>query len=113
MNYIYHLASAARWRDWPANTPYLPAEYYADGFVHCTAGDDLMVQVANRYYRAAPGDFVLLVIDSNRLTAELRWEAPGDGLAPQFPHVYGPIDREAIVGVRQMRRAESGEFVGW
>ena len=113
MKHIYHLAPAARWREWPAGTPYLPAEYNADGFVHCTAGEELMVQVANRYYRAEPGDFVLLVIDPTRLTSELRWEDSGDNLAPQFPHIYGPIDREAIVGVRQMRRAESGEFMGW
>ena len=113
MNYIYHLAPAVRWREWPADRPYLPAEYAADGFVHCTAGDDLMVQVANRYYRAAPGDFVLLVIDPSRLTSEVRWEDSGDELAPQFPHVYGPIDRAAIVVMRQMRRAESGEFIGW
>ena len=113
MTTIYHLAPAARWRDWPAGAPYLPAEYEIDGFVHCTAGDELMVQVANRYYRTTPGDFVLLVIDPSRLTSELRWEDSGDNLAPLFPHIYGPIDRGAIVEVRQMRRAESGEFVGW
>jgi len=113
MTTIYHLAPAARWREWPANTPYLPAEYDTEGFIHCSAGDELMLQVANRYYRAAPGDFVLLLIDPSRLTSELRWEQPGDDLAPQFPHVYGPIDHGAIVAVRQMRRAESGEFVGW
>src|SRR5690242_6276625 len=46
MNYIYHLAPAARWREWPAEQAYLPAEYAADGFIHCTAGDELMRSVA-------------------------------------------------------------------
>ncbi len=120
MNSIYHLAPTDRWRDWPADRPYLPAEYTADGFVHCTAGDELMLSVANRFYRAAPGEFVLLVIDPTRLSAPLRWEAPvppnggaGADLAPLFPHIYGPIDRAAIVEVRAARRAPDGEFLGW
>jgi uncharacterized protein (DUF952 family) len=114
MNLIYHLAPAARWHGWPSGEPYLPAEYADDGFVHCTAGDELMLQVANRFYRDAPGDFVLLVIDPARLAAPLKWEASADDdLAAKFPHIYGPIDRDAIVEVRAARRAADGEFTGW
>jgi uncharacterized protein (DUF952 family) len=113
MQKIYHLAPAERWRAWPAGEPYLPAEYAADGFIHCTAGDELMLEVANRFYRAAPGEFVLLVIDTARLTAPLKWERSTDGLAPLFPHIYGSIDRAAVVEVRAVRRAPDGEFVGW
>jgi len=110
---IYHLAPAARWRDWPADAPYLAAEYNADGFVHCTAGDDLMLEVANRFYRDVPGDFVLLVIDADRLTSPLKWEQSTDGLAQLFPHIYGPIDPAAVVEVRAVRRGEQGRFLGW
>lgn len=113
MTHIYHLAPTTRWRDWPAGAPYLPAEYDADGFVHCTAGDDLMLRVANTFYRDAPGDFVLLVIDPRLLTPELKWERSTDGLAPLFPHIYGPIDAAAIVEVRAVRRGEDGIFLGW
>ena len=121
MSAIYHLAPAARWHTWPAAQPYLPAEYADDGFIHCTAGDDLMLEVANRFYREVPGDFVLLVIDTARLTAPLRWEAAAHPhgaadqgpAAPLFPHIYGPIDRESIIEVRPVRRAADGEFLGW
>jgi uncharacterized protein (DUF952 family) len=113
VEHLYHLAPADRWHDWPSERPYLPAEYDADGFVHCTAGDTLMLAVANRFYRATPGDFVLLVIDPARLTAPLKWEASGDDLAPLFPHIYGPIDRAAVLEVRAVRRAADGEFLGW
>ena len=121
MSTIFHLAPAERWHDWPAGQPYLPAEYSGDGFVHCTAEYDLMLQVANRFYRVAPGDFVMLVIDPARLSAPLRWEAPAhpsgatgpNAAGPLFPHIYGPIDRAAVIEVRPVRRAESGEFLGW
>ena len=110
---IYHLAPAARWHAWPSDQPYLPAEYAADGFIHCTAGDALMIAVANRFYRAVEGDFVVLEIDPARLTAPLKWEESSDDLAPLFPHIYGPIDRAAVQEVRVVRRAADGEFLGW
>jgi uncharacterized protein (DUF952 family) len=81
--------------------------------VHCTAGDELMLRVANHYYRATLGEFVLLVVNAERLSAPLRWEQPPDALAPEFPHIYGPIDADAIVEVRPVRRADDGAFIGW
>ena len=120
MSLIYHLAAAERWREWPAEKAYLPAEYAADGFVHCTAGAELMLQVANRFYQGAPGEFVLLAIDPELLSAPLKWEPPidpagggGTALAAFFPHIYGPIDRAAVVEVRALQRSAGGEFVGW
>jgi uncharacterized protein (DUF952 family) len=113
MNVIYHLAPAARWYAWPAGVAYLPEAYEADGFVHCTAGDELMLRVANAFYRDSLGEFVLLVIDPARLSAPLKWERSADGLATDFPHIYGPIDTAAVVKTRQVRRADDGTFVGW
>jgi uncharacterized protein (DUF952 family) len=109
---ILHLAPEARWLAWPDDADYLPAEYPNDGFVHCTAGDALLLAVANRYYRGHAGAFVALSVDVARLTVPLRWEAPADGLAEHFPHVYGAIDRVAIVAVRRAERAADGAFVG-
>lgn len=112
MSQIYHLAPAERWHAWPQNEPYLPDDYEREGFIHCTQGDELMLQVANRFYRATPGDFVLLVIDTDQLISPLKWEQPADDLAPLFPHIYGQIDREAIVGVREVIRDTTGDFIG-
>ncbi|MBC8160520.1 MAG: DUF952 domain-containing protein [Roseiflexaceae bacterium] len=110
MTTIYHLVSQERWRSWPADADYLPAEYTQDGFVHCTAGDELMLQVANRFYRGVPGQFLLLVLDAEQLTSPLVWERPADELAPLFPHIYGPINRAAIIGERTLLRDASGDF---
>ena len=113
MERIYHLAPAARWHAWPSEQPYFPAEYAADGFIHCTAGDALMIAVANRFYRATAGDYLLLVIDPARLAAPLKWEPSGDDLAALFPHIYGPIDRAVVQEVRAVLRAADGEFLSW
>ncbi len=110
---IYHLAPLERWQTWPEGEAYLPAEYEAEGFIHCTRGDELMLQVANRYYRTSPRDFVLLIIETDMLTSPLKWEQSNDSLAPLFPHIYGPINRDAIVGVREALRDTSGDFIGF
>ncbi len=113
MALIYHMVPTTRWQSWPVDAPYLPAEYDNDGFVHCTAGDELMLKVANHFYTKVAGDFGLLVIDTERLTSTLKWESPtpGDTLAPLFPHIYGAINRDAIVAVRAMQRTAEGQFV--
>lgn len=109
---IFHMAPADRWTAWPAHEPYIPAEFAADGFVHCTEGEELMARVANALYREMPGDFVLLVIDVAKLTAPVRWERPsGADPAPLFPHIYGPINPEAIIEARRIQRDVDGSFL--
>lgn len=118
---IYHLAPAERWLDWPPTKPYLPAEYEADGFIHCTADEQLLLAVANQFYRQAVGRFVIISIDVDLLRAPLRWEqgqspagqVANEHLAPRFPHIYGPIDPEAVVEVRMAQRALDGTFISW
>ena len=64
------------------------------GFIHCSDLDT--------YYLVAPNfrdDFtekVILVIDTDRLNSEVKWE---DGGGLDFPHIYGPVNQEAIIGV--------------
>ena len=113
MSEIFHLAPAERWEAWSSTAEYLPEEYGKDSFIHCTAGDELMLRVANHFYRNTPGAYVLLVLETERLTSELRWEAPGDGLAERFPHIYGPINRDAVIQVRSVQRSADGTFTGW
>jgi len=66
-----------------------------------------MVATANRHYRDDPRPFVVLTLDLDRIRSPVRIEDPG-GI---YPHVFGPIDREAIVVVRPMPRADDGTFL--
>ena len=45
-----------------------------------------------------PHDLVVLVVDPDRLTAPVRFEAMEPG-GEEFPHVYGPIPVDAVVDV--------------
>jgi uncharacterized protein (DUF952 family) len=71
--------------------------------------------VADAFYRGRD-DLVLLVIDENRLTSELRWEAPAGsparGISPsdKFPHIYGPLNLDAVVRVPDLKPDPAGGF---
>ncbi len=113
---IYHITTEADFRAQLAGHAYRPPNLAVDGFVHC-ALEDSVIAVANDFYAQAAVPVLLLEIDPARLTAETRYEAPAPiavggtshlAGAALFPHVYGPIDREAIVGVGVLSKDADG-----
>ncbi|MFC3995871.1 DUF952 domain-containing protein [Nocardiopsis sediminis] len=113
---LLHLTELERWRDGTGDitAPSLATE----GFVHASPDEATLLAVAGHFYAATPADLVVLVIDTGRLAAEVRWEAaapspppgvPGDTL---FPHIYGPIPRTAVTEVATLRRGPDGTYTG-
>jgi uncharacterized protein (DUF952 family) len=78
-----------------------------EGFIHCTDGAAEMVVTANRHYAAEPGAFVVLTVDLDSISSPWRVEDPGR----IYPHIFGPIDRAAIVAVVDAPRAPDGTFL--
>ncbi|MFI9647338.1 DUF952 domain-containing protein [Streptomyces sp. NPDC052040] len=70
-----------------------------EGFIHCSLRHQVP-RVARWVYGACegPDELVLLVIDPERLTAPVRYEAVKPG-GEEFPHIYGPIPVSAVVAV--------------
>ncbi len=101
-----HLVPERVWAAHDPSTPYVPEAYPADGFVHCTDGDEAMVATANRFYRTDPQPFLLLTIDLERTGSPWRLDDPGR----RYPHVYGPIDPSSVVEVRRVVRDPDGSF---
>jgi glutathione S-transferase len=62
--------------------------------------------VANSFYRGRT-DVLLLSIDESKLTAEVR-EENAEGSAEVFPHIYGPLNVDAVVSVRRLELASDG-----
>lgn len=103
---ILHLVPATAF-DAAAATPYAPASLDAEGFVHCSSP----AQVAGtaRLLFAGTSDLLLLVIDPRLVGAAVRWEDTY-GIGQDFPHVYGPIPRDAIVEVRPYPPGHGGRW---
>lgn len=102
---IFHIATAADWRRTLASGSYTTSTVgrtlEEEGFIHASRRDQVQ-GVFDRYYRGLGEHLVLLTIDPARLTgADLRVEAVGDDT---YPHVYGPINRTAVVDVVPLDR---------
>lgn len=127
---LYHMVELARWRACQAaQEKYVPPTYKQDGFIHLTSDPKMLLAVANHFYTAAPGDWVVLVIDPTKLSACVKFEpaAPvgnkaSSGLlagqsteqlqdVPLFPHLYGPLELEAVMAELRMRRGADGIFL--
>jgi uncharacterized protein (DUF952 family) len=154
---ILHLVAKADWDAQAAQQVYAAPSLQSEGFIHCSGDARTLLNVANAFYAAQPGPFVVLYIDEGALRSPLKWEAPAHPktepapaqqsaaehpapaattapeaqaefgvasaasqvaapeappAAPEFPHVYGPIDRAAIIAVRLIRRDADGRFLG-
>jgi uncharacterized protein (DUF952 family) len=108
MTIIYHLVPIDYWEAQPTDRPYTPADYAREGFIHCTRGEEQLAVVANRYYRNDQGEWLVLVLDEQAITAEVKYELGGDGLL--YPHLYGALNRDAIRTVLHMLRDPDGTF---
>jgi uncharacterized protein (DUF952 family) len=111
---ILHLTPAAYFHGLPPGADYLPEAFDQDGFIHCTREAEVLLKVANAFYRQVPGEMLVLVIDPARVKAPVRYEAaahPQGAGGVVFPHIYGPLNRDAILEVRPARRAADGTYL--
>jgi len=105
---IYHMLPRAVWDAQPANQLYRGDTLATEGFIHCTGDPELLARVANLFYRSQSDDFVILCIDETRVQSEIKWEAADGEL---FPHIYGPLNLDAVVGVEPFPRDSRGVFL--
>jgi uncharacterized protein (DUF952 family) len=104
---LYHLVSQYYLDGQPADEPYAPASLFEEGFIHLSATPEQVTWVARRFY-AGVVDLVVLVIDETLLAAPVQWDETPDG---PFPHLYGPLDREAVVDILALARDDNGNYL--
>jgi uncharacterized protein (DUF952 family) len=106
---IYHLIDRDSW-DSSRSTPEHRAESLAtEGFIHCSENVDQMLKVANRLYSGRT-DMLALEVDSQRLTSPVKREASRSGEI--YPHIYGPLNTDAVIKVWSLPVDDSGNFSG-
>jgi len=102
---LLHICPRADWREAQQRGEYRAASLASEGFIHCSTPDQVAA-TADRFYHGRHG-LVLLVIDSDRVGPEIRYEAADGSL---FPHVYGPLNLDAVVEVRDFEPGADGAF---
>jgi uncharacterized protein (DUF952 family) len=106
MSKIYHITTAAAWADARAAGAYSADSLATEGFIHFSTGEQLL-WVAERFYRGHAG-LLLLTVDTEQLTAELRFEEAEPGRL--FPHLYGPLNLDAVVATQPFAASPDGSF---
>ncbi|MER6392026.1 DUF952 domain-containing protein [Streptomyces sp. NPDC059382] len=97
---IFHIVALTDWTAAP-ELPYAPASLDSEGFVHCSADRATALAITEAYYRDTPGTLLTVELDEGALTSEVRRESESGGL---YPHVHGPLNRDAVVRVWEVVR---------
>jgi uncharacterized protein (DUF952 family) len=103
---IFHITQRARWDEAQRLRVYRGDTLDTEGFIHCSEADQVL-RSANKFYTGQHG-LVLLGIDPSRLHSELRYEPASDG--QQYPHIYGPLNPDAVVQTLGFEPAADGRF---
>ncbi|MBI5034397.1 MAG: DUF952 domain-containing protein [Chloroflexi bacterium] len=107
MDLTFHLVPQAYYDSLDQQVDYVPELFAHDGFIHCTDGADEMVRTANRYYQSNTAPHYYLYIDKARVRPPIRYDAE-----PHiYPHIYGALNRDAIIAVRSAKRNADGSFL--
>jgi len=109
---IYHITERHSWAAAQAAGQYVAESLGVQGFIHASTRGQV-IETANLFYGGQDG-LVLLCIDPSKLQAPLKREAAsnaghreGAGL---FPHIYGPLDLDAVTGVIDFPCRVDGTF---
>lgn len=97
---ILHITGQRDWQKALEEGAYLADTLAEQGFIHCCL--DSQLEGVLREWFAGATDLVLLEIESDRLASPLKFESAPDG-QEKFPHVYGPINLEAVVEVKPIQ----------
>ena len=91
---IYHIVLPEVWDAFDTDL-YMAPSLETEGFIHCSFAEQLD-GVIDRYY-SDESSLVILEIDPELLMSRMIKEPSTN--SEIYPHVYGPINRNAIVSI--------------
>jgi uncharacterized protein (DUF952 family) len=95
---IYHITKSHDWLSQKDSDAFSAADLQREGFIHCCTKEQVP-DVLERYFNGQK-DLVVLHINEEKLSSPLKYEPSTNN--EEFPHVYGPINKSAVVEVRDI-----------
>ncbi|WP_082104243.1 DUF952 domain-containing protein [Demequina soli] len=105
--HVYHLALAEDWDahpDEPYTVSTIGRTLAEEGFIHMSLARQAQ-GVADSFYRGR--DVVLLRVDPARVDSRIQFDHVPDA-DDDFPHLYGPLQRAAVVAATRVPMREDG-----
>lgn len=107
MNLILHITTYKAWAAAQERGVYKTPSLQRDGFIHCSTREQV-VGVANSAFHGERG-LVLLCIDAERVEGDVRYEDCYEA-GKRFPHLYGPLNLDAVINVLPLIPDTDGKF---
>lgn len=95
---IYHIVLPEVWKAFDTEL-YRHASLETEGFIHCSFASQLEA-VIGRYYSGVPHVIVLEIETEKLMSRTLKEPSTNNEI---YPHIYGPINRDAIVGAKERK----------
>jgi len=90
---IFHIVPTETWREALEFGIYHADSLEKEGFIHCCTKEQIS-EVKEMWF-AGISDLLLLEIDPQLLTVELKYEDSHHN-GELFPHLYGPLNLDAV-----------------
>ena len=105
---IYHITTSKDWKAALAAGSYRAGSLEQEGFIHASTRSQVL-KTAARFYSGQMG-LLLLFIATKRVSADIVYEN-SEGGSELFPHIYGPLNLDAVNGVAVFESLPDGTFV--
>lgn len=101
MKPLFHITTRGAWDRSQASREYRAASLETEGFIHLST-EEQWRHTLYRIFRDVH-DLVILRIDPRRVAADIKYERAADA-DEEFPHLYGPLETDAVINLRDAPR---------
>ncbi len=105
---ILHIANKSDWQTAVASGVYRIESLITEGFIHCSTVEQVLGPANERFH--GQSGLILVCIDPEKVTAPILYEDCYES-GQAFPHIYGPLNVEAVSGVITFAPQDDGSFV--
>ena len=106
MSVILHITKREYWEKAKLQGVYRGDTLDSYGFIHCSTSKQI-VKVANNLFHSQKG-LVLLYIVTSKVRSKIKYEFAGS--EELYPHIYGPLNIDAVIKVVNFEPAKDGRF---
>lgn len=104
---IIHIISEEDWKRAQTLGAHSPSSLDDEGFIHCSTQEQVN-WVANSFFKGHT-DLLLLYIDAEKVKERIVYEDTAN-TGMLFPHIYGPLNLDAVIRVVAIKPSKGGSF---
>lgn len=105
---ILHALTKKFWDTYKDKSEYGDWSLNNCGFIHCSDVNTFHYVAPN--FKDEKDEMVLLVIDTDKVTSKILWEDLRN-CGVEFPHIYGLLNKSAVISVLPYLRNDKKEWL--